>query len=223
MSSISEQKTAAQAKYAGYAKVASATAHEAMGRRGAMDSQIKPIRLGMRLLGRAFTCLSPANDNLTLHAALKMAKPGDILVCASDGFTEQGMFGDVMASCAQGLGIAGLLVDGGVRDSETISQVGFPVFSRSVCIKGTVKEQLGQLQVPVAVGGTIVRPGDLIIGDDDGVCVVPFEEVESLLPKCEEREAKEARFRDALLSGKTTWDMLNLDALLKSKGIASPF
>lgn len=223
MSSIAEQKAAAQAKYAGYAKVAAATAHEAMGRRGALDSQIKPVRLGMRLLGRAFTCISPANDNLTIHAALKMAKPGDILVCASDGFTEQGMFGDVMASCAQGLGIAGLLVDGGVRDSETIAQVGFPVFSRSICIKGTVKETMGQIQIPVSVGGAIVYPGDLVIGDDDGVCIVPQAEVESLLPKCIEREAKEARFREALLTGKTTWDMLNLDALLKSKGLPSPF
>jgi len=223
MSSIAEQKAAAQAHYAGYAKVAAATAHEAMGRRGALDSQIKPVRLGMRLLGRAFTCISPANDNLTIHAALKMAKPGDILVCASDGFTEQGMFGDVMASCALGLGIAGLLVDGGVRDSETIAQLGFPVFSRSICMKGTVKETMGQLQVPVSVGGAIVHPGDLMIGDDDGVCVVPQGEIESLLPKCIEREAKEARFREALLTGKTTWDMLNLDALLKSKGLPSPF
>ncbi|MCY1169617.1 4-hydroxy-4-methyl-2-oxoglutarate aldolase/4-carboxy-4-hydroxy-2-oxoadipate aldolase [compost metagenome] len=223
MSSISEQKSAALQRYAAYTNVASATAHEAMGRRGALDSGIKPVRLGMRLLGRAFTCLCPVNDNLTLHAALKMAGPGDVLVCAADAFTEQGLFGDVMASCAIGRGIAGLLVDGGVRDTQTIAEVGFPVFSRSISIKGTIKDSMGSLNVPVSVGGVIVEPGDLVIGDDDGVVIVPQAEVESLAAKCKEREAKETRFREALLTGKTTWDMLNLDALLKSKGIASPF
>ena len=152
-----------------------------------------------------------------------MAQPGDVLVCDGGGFTEQGMFGDVMASCAVGRRLAGLVVDGGVRDSEEISKIGFSVFSRSICIKGAVKETLGQLQVPVVVGGVLVAPGDLIIGDDDGVCVVPASEVGSLAAKCAEREAKEARFREALLAGKATWDMLNLDALLKAKGVASPF
>ena len=223
MTSISEQKAAAQKQYAAYATVAAATAHEAMGRRGALDSTIKPIRGGMRVLGRAFTCRCDANDNLTLHAALKMAQPGDVLVCDGGGFTEQGVFGDVMASCAVGRGLGGLVVDGGVRDSETISQIGFSVFSRSISIKGSVKETLGKLQIPVVVGGVSVSPGDLVIGDDDGVCIVPASEVESLAAKCMEREAKEARFREALLAGKTTWDMLNLEALLKSKGVASPF
>jgi 4-hydroxy-4-methyl-2-oxoglutarate aldolase len=223
MTTIAEQKAAALARYSAYATVAAATAHEAMGRRGALDSAIKPIRMGMRLLGRAFTCRCDPNDNLTLHAALKMAEPGDVIVCDGGGFSEQGMFGDVMASCAVGRGIAGLLVDGGVRDSATIAEVGFPVFARSVCIKGTVKETLGKLQIPVVLGGVNIAPGDLVIGDDDGVCIVPQAEVEALAAKCAEREAKEARFREALLQGKTTWDMLNLEALLKSKGVASPF
>ncbi|WP_423455556.1 4-carboxy-4-hydroxy-2-oxoadipate aldolase/oxaloacetate decarboxylase [Ottowia sp. VDI28] len=223
MTSISEQKAAVLKQYEAYASVSAATAHEAMGRRGALDSAIKPIRHGMRVLGRAFTCRCDPNDNLTLHAALKMAQPGDVLVCDGGGFTEQGMFGDVMASCAVGRGLAGLVVDGGVRDSETISQIGFPVFSRAICIKGAVKETLGQLQIPVVVGGVLVAPGDLVIGDDDGVCVVPASEVGPLAIKCVEREAKETRFREALLAGKATWDMLNLDALLKAKGVASPF
>ncbi|MES2913150.1 MAG: 4-carboxy-4-hydroxy-2-oxoadipate aldolase/oxaloacetate decarboxylase [Pseudomonadota bacterium] len=223
MTTIAEQKKAAQANYIGYAGVASATAHEAMERRGAVDSQIKPIRLGMRLLGRAFTCICPPNDNLTLHAALKMALPGDILVCNAGGFTEQGLFGDVMGSCALGRGLGGLLVDGGVRDTETLAEVGFSVFSRGISIKGTVKETMGQLQIPITVGGVIVHPGDLVIGDDDGVCIVPQAEIESLLPLCKKREDKEAKFRAALMEGKTTWDMLNLEELLKSKGIPSPF
>lgn len=207
------------ALYEAYAKVASATAHEAMGRRGAVHSSIKPIRNGMRLLGRAFTCVCPPGDNLTLHAALKMASRGDVIVCASDGFTEQGLFGDVMASCAMGMGIAGLLADGGVRDTATIHEVGFPVFSCGISIKGTVKETLGALNTPVVVGGVTVHPGDLVIGDDDGVVIVPIGEAHALIKACEEREAKETRFRAELLKGKTTWDMLKLDDLLKSKGI----
>jgi len=223
MSAVSDAKKAALQPYAAYAHVASATAHEALGRRGALHSAIKPIRHGMRLLGRAFTCRCDANDNLTLHAALKMAQPGDILVCDGGGYTEQGMFGDVMASCAVGRGIAGLLVDGGVRDSTTIAEIGFAVFARSICIKGAVKETLGELQIPVVVGGVTVMPGDLVIGDDDGVCVVPQAEVDALAAKCQAREEKEARFRTALLSGQTTWDTLDLDALLQAKGVRSPF
>jgi len=209
--------------YAAYTAVASATAHEAMGRRNALHSAIKPIRLGMRLLGRAFTCRCDANDNLTLHAALKLAQAGDVLVCDGGCYTEEGMFGDVMASCAVGRGLAGLLIDGGVRDSATIAEIGFPVFSRSICIKGAVKENLGDLQIPVVVGGVMVTPGDLVIGDDDGVCIVPQAEIASLIPKCRAREEKETRFRKALLAGETTWELLHLDELLNKKGIRSPF
>ncbi len=202
-----------------FATVAAATAHEAQGRTGALASGVKPIYPGMRLLGPAFTCECPPGDNLTLHAALKLAKPGDILVCATGGFTEQGLFGDVMASCAKGNGIAGLLTDGGVRDGATIRDIGFPVFARAQSIIGTVKESLGPIGRPVVVGGVAINPGDLIIGDDDGVVVVPLDTVEAVLAASREREKKEERFREALLAGKTTWDMLNLDALLRSKGL----
>ncbi|MCC6197709.1 MAG: 4-carboxy-4-hydroxy-2-oxoadipate aldolase/oxaloacetate decarboxylase [Burkholderiales bacterium] len=218
-----EQKVAVPPELKGYEKVGAATAHEAMGRRGALESAIKPIHHGMRLLGLAFTCRTDPNDNLTLHAALKMAKPGEIVVCDSGGFTEQGAFGDVMASCAVGRKLGGLLIDGGVRDAATIAAVGFPVFSRAVCIKGTVKQSWGQLQIPVVVGGVSVNPGDLVIGDDDGVCIVPGDQIESIGAKCRQREEKESKFREALLAGKTTWDLLNLEEILKAKGIASPF
>lgn len=203
---------------ASFASVTAATAHEAMGRRGALASAIKPIRSGMRVLGPAFTCVCPAGDNLTLHAALKLARPGDVLVCAAAGFTEQGLFGDVMASCAKGKGLAGLVVDGGVRDTADIHRIGFPVFSRSISIKGAVKETLGALNQPVVVGGELVSPGDLIIGDDDGVVVIPAARIEETAAACVEREKKEARFREALLQGNTTWEMLNLNALMEKKG-----
>src|SRR5690606_31047902 len=106
-----------------YEGVTAATAHEGMGRRGAMDSAIKPIRQGMTILGRAYTCQCHPGDNLTLHAALNLAQPGDVIVCDAGGFTEQGLFGDVMASCAVGRRIVGLVVDGGVRDSSTIHKI----------------------------------------------------------------------------------------------------
>ena len=202
-----------------YASVASATAHEAMERRGALDSSIKPVRRGMKVLGPAFTCVCPPGDNLTLHAALKMAKAGDVIVCASAGFTEQGLFGDVMASCAMGKGIAGLVVDGGVRDGATIAEIGFPVFARALSIKGSVKETLGALNKPIVAGGILVEPGDLVIGDDDGVCIVPKAEIAAIAAASKTREEKEARFRRELLQGKTTWDMLNLSELLRKKGI----
>ena len=201
-----------------YETVTAATAHEAMGRLGALDSAIKPVRSGMRTLGRAFTCKCEPGDNLTLHAALKMAQPGDVIVCSAAGFTEQGLFGDVMASCAKGKGIAGLVVDGGVRDAADIARIGFPVFSRSVSIKGAVKESMGTLNEPIVVGGELITPGDLIIGDDDGVCVVPAARVEEIAEVSLEREQKEVRFRELLIQGNTTWEMLNLNALMVQKG-----
>ncbi|MFC4626336.1 4-carboxy-4-hydroxy-2-oxoadipate aldolase/oxaloacetate decarboxylase [Daeguia caeni] len=212
--------TLTDALLARYRTVTAATAHEAMGRKGALDSAIKPIRHGMRVLGPAFTCACPPGDNLTLHAALKLARPGDVIVCAAAGFTEQGLFGDVMASAAKGKGIAGLVVDGGVRDSSEISRLGFPVFSRSISIKGAVKETLGQLNQPVVVGGELVSPGDLIIGDDDGVVVIPRALIAETAETSAERERKEERFRAALLQGNTTWDMLNLNAVMERKGIS---
>lgn len=201
-----------------YKTVTAATAHEAMGRLGAMDSAIKPIRTGMRVLGRAFTCKCEPGDNLTLHAALKLAQAGDVIVCSAGGFTEQGLFGDVMASCAKGKGIAGLVVDGGVRDAAELARVGFPVFSRSISIKGAVKESLGTLNQPIVVGGELVSPGDLIIGDDDGVCVVPAARIAETAEASLAREQKEVRFRELLMQGNTTWEMLNLNALMEKKG-----
>ncbi|THF65255.1 4-carboxy-4-hydroxy-2-oxoadipate aldolase/oxaloacetate decarboxylase [Pseudothauera rhizosphaerae] len=202
-----------------YHGVTAATAHEAYGRRGALDSAIKPLYPGMKLIGPAFPLGCPPGDNLTLHAALKLARPGDVLVCDGAGFSEQGLFGDVMASCAKGLGLAGLVVDGGVRDAETIRGIGFPVFSRAISIKGAVKENLGPIGRAVVVGGITVHPGDLVIGDDDGVVVIPLAEIEPVLAASREREAKEVRFREALLAGKTTWDMLDLNRILQAKGV----
>jgi 4-hydroxy-4-methyl-2-oxoglutarate aldolase len=209
--------TAAQVR--ALASYPAATIHEAMGRRGAMDSRIKAIAPGMKFAGPALTCVCHANDNLTLHAALKIARPGDVIVCAAGDYTEQGLFGDLMASSAIGRSVAALVTDGSVRDRETICEMGFPVFARGICIKGTVKETLGPVNHPVSVGGAIVHPGDIVVGDDDGVVVVPLAEADAVVAACDKREAKEAAVRAACLAGNTTWDVLKLGDLLAAKGI----
>ncbi|MBN9062628.1 MAG: hypothetical protein BGP06_00035 [Rhizobiales bacterium 65-9] len=200
----------------------SATVFEANGRRGAFDSGIKPLDDGMTVAGLAFTCECPPNDNLTLHAALKMARPGEVLVCDAHGCTEQGMFGDVMASCAVGAKLAGLVTDGGIRDCATIIEVGLPVFAGGISIKGTIKETLGSLKEPIVLAGVLVRPGDAIIGDSDGVVVVPIEKIDSVLDGCKQRAEKEAAVKDKFATGATPWDVYNLGDALKKKGVASP-
>lgn len=201
----------------------SAVVFDSQGRTGALQSNIKPLALGMRIAGPAFTCVCEPGDNLTLHAALKMAQPGDVLVCDAQGATEQGMFGDVMASCGKGRGLAGLVTDGGVRDRLTIIEVGLPVFAGNVCMKGTVKEVLGPLQAPITLGGVEVRPGDLVIGDDDGVVVVPADRAAAVLAACHARATQEAATIAALGAGTTPWDLNNLSGFLAAKGVAVDF
>lgn len=199
--------------------IGAATAHEAFGRQGAVDSAIKPIYPGIRVLGPAFTLQTPPGDNLTLHAALKLAKPGDVLVIDAGDYTEQGSFGDVMATSALALGLAGLVTNGGVRDAASIRDLGFPIFSRSVSIKGTIKETLGPINQPIIFGGITVHPGDLVIGDDDGLVIIPYAEIDKVLEVSNQREAKEAGIRAELAKGRTTWDISNFNALLKRNGV----
>jgi len=196
-----------------------ATAHEAMGRRGAVHSAIKPVGAGMRAVGPALTCVCEPSDNLTLHAAMKLARPGDVIICDAGGYTEQGLFGDVMATCAKVKGIGGLVVDGGVRDVKTLREIGFPIFSRSVCMRGTVKETMGPINVPIVFGGILVNPGDLVIADDDGICIVPQAEMDEIAAIGEAREAKEARSRSLFTPDKTTWEISGWSEVLKRKGL----
>ncbi|WP_454019602.1 4-carboxy-4-hydroxy-2-oxoadipate aldolase/oxaloacetate decarboxylase [Azospirillum sp. Marseille-Q6669] len=203
---------------AAFATIGAATVHEALGRRGAVDSAIKPIWPGLRIVGAAFPLKTQPGDNLTLHAAMKLARPGDVLVVDAGDYPEQGSFGDVMATSAQSLGLAGLVTNGGVRDAAAIRDIGFPIFSRAISIKGTVKATLGPIAQPIVVGGVTVHPGDLIVGDDDGLVVVPLAEVEAVLAASRARLEKEERLRAELQSGKTTWDIGNYDALLAQTG-----
>lgn len=202
-----------------FKEITAATAHEAFGRRGAVDSAIKPIYPGLRVLGSALTVKTPAGDNLTIHAALQLAKPGDVLVIDAGDYTEQGSFGDVMATAALSQGIAGLVTNGGVRDAERIRKLGFPIFSRSISIKGTVKETFGEVNHPISFGGVTIHPGDLIIGDDDGIVAIPRDEIDDVLQASRSRDEKEVKLRAQIQQGKTIWELHDFNVLLKRNGI----
>jgi 4-hydroxy-4-methyl-2-oxoglutarate aldolase len=196
-----------------------ATIHEAQGQKGALDAGLKPLDPSVRMAGPAFTVEMRPADNLMVHYALTKVKAGDVLVLDAKGFMEAGPWGDVLTLAAQQLGLAGLVVNGSVRDAATIVEMGFPVFCRGVSIKGTNKEQPGRLNVPVHVGGVTVRPGDIVVGDRDGLVVVAAEDVDLALTKSAEREKKEDAMRDALQRGSTMVELLGLSGTLERLGL----
>lgn len=202
-----------------FRSVTAATIHEAMGRKGAIDSRIKPIYPGMKVCGPALTCRCEVNDNMALHAALHLAQGGDVIVACAGEYTEQGLFGDVMASSALAKGVGGLVTDGCVRDGASMREMGFNVFARGLCMKGTVKETMGPVNQPISIGGQIVNPGDIVVGDDDGLVVVPREIVAEVLDACHQREKKETGLRQMLREGKTTWELGQYAESLKAKGM----
>lgn len=194
-------------------RLGSATLYEANGQRGAFDCGIKPIHPEFRVAGPAFTIDSAPGDNMMLHHALVQAKPGDVIVMDAKGFCEGGHSGDTTAFTAQTRGLAGFIVDGAVRDSEAVIRLDFPVFARALSIKMVSKAQLGRLNAPVTCGGTLVRPGDVIVGDRDGIVVIAPEELEAVLARGEARERKEASWREQIRTGKTTAGLLGLQPL----------
>jgi 4-hydroxy-4-methyl-2-oxoglutarate aldolase len=196
-----------------------ATVHEAQGATRALDSGIKPIDPTSRLAGPAVTVDLPPGDNLMLHYALTKAKAGDVLVVDAKGFVEAGPWGDVMTHAAQVLGIAGLVINGAVRDANQIIDLEFPVFCRGLSIKGTAKNQPGKVNVPVCIGGVVIHPGDFVVGDRDGVVVVRRDEVDATLRNAAAREEKEIAFRKELDRGRTTVDLLGLGDTLNRLGL----
>ncbi|OAK51384.1 4-carboxy-4-hydroxy-2-oxoadipate aldolase/oxaloacetate decarboxylase [Rhodococcoides kyotonense] len=195
-----------------------ATIHEAQGRSGAFDSGIKPLDRDMSFCGPAFTVVCHPRDNIMLQVAISYAQPGDVLIVSS-GDQPAGQFGDVLANACVARGIAALVTDGGVRDSREIRELGFPVFSKHVCIQGTVKESLGPINQPLVFGGQLVRPGDVIKGDCDGVVLTRREEVRSAIDACRERDAAEAEYIERYKRGETPIQVSNLAAVLESKGL----
>ena len=197
----------------------SATIHEAQGRLGALSSSIKPVDVSMSLCGPAFTVRCAPRDNLMLQVAIAYAQPGDVIVVSAGEYAEAGSFGDVLANACQAKGIAGLVTDTGVRDTAELRKLGFPVFSYSVSIKGTVKETIGPLAEPVLIGGELVRPGDVIRGDADGLVVVRREDLADAIRLSQEREEAEAAYIAAYRAGRNVIDVSNLAAKLEAKGL----
>lgn len=202
----------------GFRKVSVATAHEAMGRKNYLDPAIHQFYPGMKLCGPAITCECPEMDNLTLHAAIHVAQPGDVIICTLGNYPQQGPFGDCLATLCKARGIEGIVLDSGARDGETIKEIGFPVFCKGHCVNGTVKEHFGTLNNPIAIGGQVVRAGDIIIGDDDGVVVVPLEIADEVLRISLERLAKEVKTREMFMSGVDSWSKNKFGDKARAKG-----
>lgn len=188
-----------------------ATLHEALGRIGNLPSAIKPISPGMKLCGPAYTVQTMPRDNVLLHRAYAYAKPGDVIIANCSGFYEAGYWGDLMSLGAKTQGIAGLVIDGCVRDAEDIEAMGFPVFSRGLCIRGTSNHGDGTLNEAIIIGEVLVHPGDIIVGDRDGVVVVPQNRIAEAIEKAIAREAKEEVVRAQLRQGKTSIQIYGWD------------
>ena len=186
-----------------------------MPKQGVMDSGIKPIDSKSHMVGRAVTVQCYPGDNLALHQGIYAAQPGDVLVFDCHGYTEAGHFGDIMALACKVRGIAGVIIDGSCRDAEDIKELGLPVFVRAFNPSGTVKASLGKVNVPVSCGGVSVRPGDMIIGDCDGVVVVPQEVEDEVFAKAEAKFKKEEKIVEALKQGKTTLEIYGFDRLIE--------
>ncbi|WP_105435011.1 4-carboxy-4-hydroxy-2-oxoadipate aldolase/oxaloacetate decarboxylase [Neorhizobium tomejilense] len=196
-----------------------ATIHEAQGRRGALSSRLKPVDHRMKLCGPAFTVKCAPRDNIMLQLAINYAKPGDIIVVSAGEYEEAGSFGDVLANACLAKGIGGLVTDTGVRDTLQLRDLGFPVFSLSVCIKGTVKETIAAVNDTIIVGGETINPGDIIVGDADGLVVVRRAEVQEAAVLSQAREDAEAGYIAAYKQGKSVIEVSKLEPVLKAKGL----
>ncbi len=202
-----------------FKEIGTATVHEASGRKGAVDYRIKPIAPGVRLCGPAFTVQCHPGDNLMLHKALERAQPGDILVTSTGGCYEFGYWGGLMATSAVAKRLGGLAIDGCIRDSSEIIQMGFPIFCRGVNIRGTTKTVLGLINHPTLFGGVLVQPGDLILGDDDGMVVVEQMECEAVLEKSIKRIETEKLKAEKLRAGVTSVELNKLEKVFEFLGL----
>jgi 4-hydroxy-4-methyl-2-oxoglutarate aldolase len=199
--------------------VGTATVHEAIGRRGFVGPDLRPIQQGVRIGGSAVTVSSHPGDNIMIHAAVEVCHEGDVLVVVNTAPSTHGMFGDLLASSLMARGVRGLVIDAGVRDTADLRDMGFPVWTRHVSCQGTVKNSPGSVNVPVVLGGVTVNPGDVVCADDDGVVIVDRQEADWALEQAGQRLAKEAGTRQRLQAGELGLDMYGLREKLTELGV----